>query len=105
MNRENLPEKRRILTGHRPTGPRHIGHLVGTFDNWVRLQDAYECFFLIADLHVLTTDYEHPENIQENILEVLATGWLPVSILSVRHWCCNRRSRPMPSSHCCSACW
>lgn len=69
----------RILTGHRPTGPRHIGHLVGTIENWVRLQNSYECFFLIADLHVLTTDYEHPGRIQINILEVLA-DWLAAGI-------------------------
>ncbi len=69
----------RILTGHRPTGPRHIGHLAGTLENWVQLQDSYECFFLIADLHVLTTDYEHPGRIPGNILEVLA-DWLAVGI-------------------------
>jgi tryptophanyl-tRNA synthetase len=68
----------RILTGHRPTGPRHIGHLAGTLQNWVRLQDTYECFFLVADLHVLTTDYAHPERVRENSLGIvfdwLATG-------------------------------
>ena len=69
----------RILTGHRPTGPRHIGHLVGTLETWTALQDQYECFFLIADLHVLTTDYEHPQNIQENILNVLA-DWIASGI-------------------------
>jgi tryptophanyl-tRNA synthetase len=73
------PYKGRILTGHRPTGARHIGHLLGTLENWVRLQDEYECFFLIADLHVLTTDYEHPDRIQSNILEVLA-DWLAAGI-------------------------
>ena len=72
-------KKGRILTGHRPTGARHIGHLVGTLENWARLQDSYECFFLIADLHVLTTDYEHPGVIQNNILEVLA-DWLASGI-------------------------
>ena len=79
MNNPHPPFKGRILTGHRPTGPRHIGHLVGTMDNWVNLQDSYECFFLIADLHVLTTDYEHPARIQKNILEVLA-DWLAAGI-------------------------
>ena len=71
--------KGRILTGHRPTGPRHIGHLVGTLENWARLQDAYECYFLVADLHVLTTDYEHPDRIQANILALLA-DWLAAGI-------------------------
>lgn len=72
-------KKGRILTGHRPTGPRHLGHLAGTLEKWVDLQDSYECFFLIADLHVLTTDYEHPDRISENILEVL-TDWLAAGI-------------------------
>ena len=71
--------KGRILTGHRPTGPRHIGHLVGTLDNWVRLQDHYECFFLVADLHVLTTDYEHPQRVARNSLEVVI-DWLACGI-------------------------
>jgi tryptophanyl-tRNA synthetase len=71
--------KNRILTGHRPTGPRHIGHLVGTLETWKKLQDASECFFLVADLHVLTTDYAHPELIQENIRSMLA-DWLAAGI-------------------------
>jgi tryptophanyl-tRNA synthetase len=68
-----------ILAGHRPTGPRHIGHLVGTLENWARLQNEYTCYFLIADLHVLTTDYEHPYRIQENTLEMLA-DWLAAGV-------------------------
>jgi len=71
--------KERILTGHRPTGPRHIGHLVGTLENWKRLQDLHECFFLVADLHILTTSYSQPERIQERILNMLA-DWLAAGI-------------------------
>ncbi len=71
-------ENQRILTGHRPTGPRHIGHLVGTLENWARLQRTHECFFLVADLHVLTTDY-HPAYLQENIRALLA-DWLAAGI-------------------------
>jgi tryptophanyl-tRNA synthetase len=74
-----MDRKSRILTGHRPTGPRHIGHLVGTLESWAALQESYECYFLIADLHVLTTDYEHPDRIQANVLEVLA-DWLAAGI-------------------------
>ena len=74
-----MKRKGRILTGHRPTGRRHLGHLVGTLENWARLQDNYECFFLIADLHVLTTDYTHPESIQSNIVEVLM-DWLAAGL-------------------------
>ncbi len=68
-----------ILTGHRPTGPRHIGHLVGTLENWREMQDDYTCYFLIADLHVLTTDFEHPDRIQANILSVM-TDWLAAGL-------------------------
>lgn len=71
--------RQRILTGHRPTGPRHIGHLVGTLENWTRLQDTHECFFLVADLHMLTTSYAQPERIQEDILNMLA-DWLAAGI-------------------------
>lgn len=49
--------KKRILTGDRPTGPLHLGHYVGTLKNRVRLQDQYDCYFIIADLHTLTTDF------------------------------------------------
>ncbi len=69
----------RILTGHRPTGPRHIGHLAGTLETWAKLQNSAECFFLVADLHVLTTDYAHPQRIRENILAMLA-DWLAAGI-------------------------
>lgn len=79
MEKSSNARKGRILTGHRTTGPRHIGHLAGTLENWAALQDTYECFFLIADLHVLTTDYEHPERIPQNRLEVLA-DWLGAGI-------------------------
>ena len=72
-------QKRRILTGHRPTGPRHIGHLVGTLESWVTMQNEYDAFFLVADLHVLTTNYMHPECIQENILHLLV-DWLAAGI-------------------------
>jgi tryptophanyl-tRNA synthetase len=75
----HMEKKGRILTGHRATGPRHIGHLVGTLNTWVNLQDTYECFFLVADLHVLTTDYAHPEQIRHNTIEILA-DWLAVGI-------------------------
>lgn len=72
-------EINRILTGHRPTGPRHIGHLVGTLRTWAELQHQYECIFLVADLHVLTTDYAHPDRVRENIIEVV-TDWLAAGI-------------------------
>ena len=65
----------RILSGMRPTGPLHLGHLTGALDNWVPLQDTYDCFYCIVDWHALTTDYADPSRIRENILEV-ALDWL-----------------------------
>ena len=53
--------KQRILTGGRPTGELHLGHWVGSLKNRDLLQEEYDCFFLVADLHSLTTQYEHPE--------------------------------------------
>jgi len=73
----------RILSGMRPTGPLHIGHLTGALDNWVRLMDTYECFFAIVDWHALTTDYADPKDVRENVLEV-ATDWLAAGLDPVR---------------------
>ena len=53
--------KPRILSGMRPTGKLHLGHLVGALDNWVRLQDDYECYYCIVDWHALTTHYDSTE--------------------------------------------
>ncbi|MDA0746333.1 MAG: tryptophan--tRNA ligase [bacterium] len=75
-----MGERKRILTGDRPTGRMHLGHYVGSLQNRVRLQDEYECFFLVADLHMLTTkpQKEHiealRENVHEMVLDYLAVG-------------------------------
>jgi tryptophanyl-tRNA synthetase len=69
----------RILSGMRPTGPLHLGNYMGALDNWVRLQDSYECFFMIADWHSLTTDYTDPSAVRENALEV-TTDWLAAGL-------------------------
>ncbi len=69
----------RILSGMRPTGPLHLGNLMGALDNWVGLQDSYECFFPIVDWHSLTTDYSDTSAIRQNILEV-ATDWLAAGL-------------------------
>src|SRR5512137_1367983 len=72
--------RRRILTGDRPTGKLHIGHYVGSLRNRVRLQDEYECYFIIADLHMLTTkpEKEHIDDIAGNargmVLDYLGAG-------------------------------
>ncbi len=68
----------RILTGDRPTGKLHLGHYVGTLENRVSLQDQYDCYFIIADLHVLTTRIRHlgevAANIRDAVLDYLAVG-------------------------------
>jgi tryptophanyl-tRNA synthetase len=71
--------KPRILSGMRPTGPLHLGHLTGALDNWVPLQDSYDCFYVIVDWHALTTDYADPSAIRANILEV-ACDWLAAGL-------------------------
>jgi tryptophanyl-tRNA synthetase len=71
--------KPRILSGMRPTGPLHLGHLTGALDNWVPLQDSHECFYSIVDWHALTTDYADPSAIRANTLEV-ACDWLAAGL-------------------------
>lgn len=71
-------KRKRILSGMRPTGKLHIGHLVGALENWVKLQDEYENFHLIADYHALTTDLDS-SNINENSFEMLI-DWLSAGL-------------------------
>ena len=77
-------ERKRILTGDRPTGKLHLGHYVGSLANRVRLQDEYKCFFIIADLHMLTTKPSKEDvlniagNAREMILDYLACGVDPL---------------------------
>ena len=69
----------RILSGMRPTGALHLGNYMGALDNWVGLQDRYECFFSVVDWHSLTTDYANPGDVRENVIEV-ATDWLAAGL-------------------------
>ena len=70
--------KKRVLSGARPTGKLHLGNYVGAVSNWVRMQDEYECFFFVADWHALTTDYADTSKIKTNsfdvLLDLLAAG-------------------------------
>jgi tryptophanyl-tRNA synthetase len=70
--------KKRILSGMRPTGKLHIGHYVGALENWIKLQDEYNSYHLIADYHVLTTDL-NTENIYENTIEMLI-DWISAGL-------------------------
>ncbi|MBF0566304.1 MAG: tryptophan--tRNA ligase [Nitrospirae bacterium] len=73
--------KDRVLSGMQPSGYLHLGNLVGALQNWVRIQDTYDCFYFIADWHALTSNYAHPELISEYskdlLLNFLAAGLDP----------------------------
>jgi len=63
----------------RPTGPLHLGHLFGALDNWVNLQEEYECFFMIADWHALMSEYEDPSRLPRYTIEC-AADWIASGI-------------------------
>ncbi len=64
-------QKKRILTGDRPTGRLHLGHYIGSLQNRVRLQHEYETYILVADVQALTDNFEHPENVERNVRQVV----------------------------------
>jgi tryptophanyl-tRNA synthetase len=74
-----MAERKRILSGMRPTGRLHLGNLHGALDNWVQLQTQYQCFFFVADWHALTTDYAAPGNIEESTWNMVL-DWLSVGL-------------------------
>src|SRR6516165_975869 len=75
---------KRILTGDRPTSPLHLGHYVGSLQNRVRLQDEYDTFILVADIQALTDNFERPEMLEANVMQVtldyLAVGLDPAKV-------------------------
>jgi tryptophanyl-tRNA synthetase len=73
MGRERSPyvSKKRVLSGIQPSGKLHIGNLVGALQNWVKIQDDYECYYFIADWHALTSQYADTSQVQEFIKDVL----------------------------------
>ena len=74
-----MTDKPRILSGMRPTGPLHLGNLLGALQNWVNMQDHYDCFFFIADWHALTSDYESTDPISGYIRDMMI-DWLSVGL-------------------------
>jgi tryptophanyl-tRNA synthetase len=72
-------EKKRILSGMRPTGKMHLGNLHGALMNWKSLQENYQCFFFVADWHALTTEYKAPKAIHEFIFEMVV-DWISVGL-------------------------
>ena len=71
--------KKVILSGMRPTGKLHLGHLVGALDNWIKLQEEYQCYFMVADWHALMSEYENTSELSENIIDNVL-DWLSVGI-------------------------
>jgi tryptophanyl-tRNA synthetase len=74
-----MAEKKRILSGMRPTGPLHLGNLHGALLNWVEMQDQYDCFFFIADWHAMTSDYEDTDPISGYIRDMMI-DWLSAGL-------------------------
>ena len=74
-----MAKRKRVLSGMRPTGRLHLGHYFGALQNWLKLQDEYECFYFVADWHALTTHYEDTASIADNTRQV-ATDWLAVGL-------------------------
>jgi tryptophanyl-tRNA synthetase len=70
-----MTEKKRVLSGMRPTGPLHLGNLHGALANWVAMQQEYDCFYFIADWHALTSDYEDPSAI-DGYVRHMVIDWL-----------------------------
>ena len=74
-------KKARVVSGMRPTGRLHLGHLVGALGNWVPLQEQYDCFYFVADWHALTTDYADTTQLTsyayENVADWIAAGLDP----------------------------
>lgn len=69
----------RVLSGMRPTGSLHLGHYHGVLKNWVKLQRQHECLFFVADWHALTTHYDSPEIIEQNVWDMVV-DWLAAGV-------------------------
>lgn len=74
-----LESKKRVLSGMRPTGKLHLGHFHGVLKNWVQLQHEYDCMFFVADWHALTTHYEEPQIIEDNVWNMVI-DWLAAGV-------------------------
>ncbi len=75
----SIKTRKRVLSGMRPTGKLHLGNYVGALENWVRMQDEYQCFFCVVDWHALTTDYADTSHVKENSVEVVL-DWLAAGL-------------------------
>src|SRR4026209_2775786 len=71
--------KPRVVSGMRPTGKLHLGHLVGALNNWATLQEQYDCFYFVADWHALTSDYADPSEVVANAYDN-AADWVAAGL-------------------------
>jgi len=72
-------ERKRIVSGMRPTGRLHLGHLHGALNNWRSLQKTYQCFYFVADWHAFTSEYQHPDIIRESTIDIII-DWITVGL-------------------------
>jgi tryptophanyl-tRNA synthetase len=72
-------EKKRIVSGMRPTGRLHLGHVHGALNNWRSLQEDYQCFYFIADWHALTSEYDNTEIIKKSTIDIII-DWITVGL-------------------------
>ncbi len=75
----NPSQNNRVLSGMRPTGKLHLGHLHGVLHNWLELQHTHECFFFVADWHALTTEYDNSQIISQNVTNMII-DWLAAGV-------------------------
>lgn len=88
-----LKSKPRLLSGDTPTGKLHLGHWVGSLETRVALQETYECYFIIANVHAFTTRAEHPKEIRQNTLDI-ALDYLSVGVDPVQSIICLQSEIP-----------
>ncbi len=79
MPETKLSPRERVFSGMRPTGRLHLGHLLGALPNWVRLQDEFDCFYCVADLHALTTRFDNTSHMKQDGIEMVA-DWIAAGI-------------------------
>jgi len=72
-------KKHVVMSGMRPTGRLHLGNMMGALTNWVKLQNDYDCYFVVVDWHALTTGYENTQNIKEDIRQMVI-DWISVGL-------------------------
>jgi tryptophanyl-tRNA synthetase len=78
-NSPTAPHPKVVMSGMRPTGQLHLGHYMGVLRNWLALQNDTTCYFMVADWHALTTQYDRTQDLQQNILD-MATDWLAAGV-------------------------